>query len=545
MNHRYLIAMTALVLQFGCSGEFLLDLRDQSRTAELGGADPTMFAISPEEGLLSHGDEGVAREHASDIRAVGARMIRLQFCDWVADDGAIAQGQLDRLHRMISIAKDADLRIYAELNYCTVVPAGFGMAEWHDVLNAGGEATRASQRAWHEGFEDSADGNAYAQAFAEATRAFAEEFGDDVDYWEIWNEPNAAPQGNWDDTCTSGRYGVSGGGINWSLCPKQLGVLSRKAYEVLDEVDPGARVVSGNVLFHGDNYWVAKEYWGAVYDSVAVQEFRAQRGHYPWDVVGIHPYGVPAYAPASNPGNGMREQVADFGEHMASDDRARIAITEYGWTTNLDHGDRRVVADELAQAYQVRDLYPLAQQIGLEFVMWFNMRDALGGGYYFGIQRADGSYKAAAPAFCEVSRSDECPTGSTPTVPSASGRVGSRPDGVTDPAIAACHARNGANGAVLDNGGGPHVHRWGRGWIQDYRDEALGDTMCMRADSETTSFMVRGAIRDAYLAAGGGPGPLGYPVEEEHPSDTGPFQAFQNGHITWSAAQNTFVATLD
>ena len=534
------LALISLALQVGCSGDLLFGSGPTSRAGSLGESEP-MFSISPEEGLLSHHDPAVAYGHASDIRAVGARMIRLQFCDWVEDTGEIAPGQLERLHRMIDVARDAGLRIYAELNYCSVVPAGFEVGQWHDLLNSGGEQTVAMQQAWHNGFVDSPAGNRYAQAFAEATRAFAEEFGDQVDYWEIWNEPNGAPDGSWDDTC-SGRYGVSGGGINWSLCPKQLGVVTSKAFEVLANVDPDARVIAGNMLFHGEDYWVAKDYWEQVYRSEAVRQFRANNGRYPWHAVGIHPYGVPAYAPADDPKNGLREQVEDFRRHMAGDDSARIAITEYGWTTNLDHGDTRVVADELSQAMQVRDTYPLAAELGLELVMWFNMRDALSGGYYFGIQRADGTFKAAASAFCEVAGAVDCAAGKLPEAPPASGRVASRADGVTDPAIAACHVRNGSNGAVLDNGGGPHVHRWGGGWVQDLRDLHLGDTMCMRADTRTTALMVRGAIRDTYLAAGGGPGPLGYPADEEHAAPSGPFQSFRGGYITWSPAAGAFVA---
>lgn len=542
MKKTFPIAFVAATLQFGCAGDFWFDFRDESRSSSLGTPSGSLFAISPEEGLLSHPDDDVAMGHARDIRGIGARMIRLQFCDFVADDGKIDPGQLARLHRMVDVAKDAGLEIYAELNYCSVVPRGYGVQEWHDVLNARGNATRESQKAWHDGFDDSGTGNQYARDFADATRAFAQELGDEVDYWEIWNEPNAAPDTNWDDACTSGKYGVAGGGINWSLCPKQLGVITRKAFEVLTEEDPGARVVAGNVLFHGDNYWVAKEYWEAVYESAAVREFRNDRGQYPWDVVGFHPYGVPAYAPDDDPQNGLREQVEDFRRYLASDDSARLAITEHGWTTNLNHADKRVSADAAHQAYQVREVYPLAAELGLELVMWFNMRDAAGGGYYFGLQLADGNYKPAATAYCEVSRASSCPAGSITPKPGTAGRVGSRPNGVTDPAIDACQRRNGATGKPLDNGGGPHVHRWGRGWVQDYRDPNLGDTICMRKDNDVDAWMVRGAIRDTYFRSGGGPGKLGYPLEDEHPSETGPYQAFENGYITWSHGDGAFVA---
>lgn len=114
------------------------------------------------------------------------------------------------------------------------------------------------------------------------------------------------------------------------------------------------------------------------------------------------------------------------------------------------------------------------------------------------------------------------------------GSSGSSP--VAGGAIAECVARNGgaaAVGAPFDNGGGAAVHRWGAGDVQDFTGGALGPNLCMQHDGEGTAWMVRGAIRSAYLDAGGGPGWLGYPREDEHLASGVPAQQFEHGYVTW------------
>ncbi|KAB1647028.1 hypothetical protein F8O06_00075 [Pseudoclavibacter sp. CFCC 14310] len=50
---------------------------------------------------------------------------------------------------------------------------------------------------------------------------------------------------------------------------------------------------------------------------------------------------------------------------------------------------------------------------------------------------------------------------------------------------------------------------------------------------------VHGGIGDAWAAAGGAQGKLGYPVSEETSSPSGARQQFQNGSIAWNATNNT------
>ena len=119
--------------------------------------------------------------------------------------------------------------------------------------------------------------------------------------------------------------------------------------------------------------------------------------------------------------------------------------------------------------------------------------------------------------------------GATPAPPA----TGDAPVG--DGAIGACWSRNGgvaSAGVPFDNGGGAAVHRWGIGEVQDFRGGAFGSNVCMHHDGAADGWMVRGAIREAYLATGGGEGWLGYPLEDEHGAAGGPLQRFEAGFIT-------------
>jgi hypothetical protein len=114
------------------------------------------------------------------------------------------------------------------------------------------------------------------------------------------------------------------------------------------------------------------------------------------------------------------------------------------------------------------------------------------------------------------------------------------------PRIRAAYDRVGGEatvGAPFDNGGGVYVHAWGAGRVQDFANKI---TLAESDSSEAwakTGYAVRGALRDAWLAAGGGPG-LGYPKEDEHAGPGGRVQIFEKGCLgpDGSGAYDVFAA---
>jgi hypothetical protein len=119
-------------------------------------------------------------------------------------------------------------------------------------------------------------------------------------------------------------------------------------------------------------------------------------------------------------------------------------------------------------------------------------------------------------------------------------RVGRDAAGTFFGAISTCHSRNGgssAAGTPFDNGGSPHVHRWGAGVVQDNNGGTLGPNTCMQRDGSGTAWMVRGGIWTASVHQLGGAGSfLGYSVGEEFAGPTGPRQNFEGGYIAWNGS---------
>jgi hypothetical protein len=320
------------------------------------------------------------------MRDLGAGLVRIQFCNWPASKGWLEDA--------VNTALEEGLQVHAELNYCT-------LPQFPDSAS------------WHKGFADS--GNEFSGAFSAAAQEIAEAFKGRVFVYEIWNEPNAAPRpnnwpaafwpsandANWDGACTDYPYGADYEQGAWAVCPKQLGVLTTGSFMAIKSADPAAKVVAGNVLFHGDDGWVAKEYWKQVEKSPAVAWHKENKGGVPWDYVGIHPY---AYRPTDG---SLEAQINVFKGILSSfGDPAQVALTEYGWSTGSD-GDPYFKADEGTQAAYLKATFELARKTGLGFVTWFNYLD--GGGLAFGMRREDGSWKPSGRAFCEAASAPSCP----------------------------------------------------------------------------------------------------------------------------------------
>lgn len=364
--------------------------------------DP-FFAMSVDQG--SWGDE-----QAATLKSLGVGMVRLQFCDWKN------QGTRDYLDFAVAVAQKHGLYVYAELNYCLV---GGNPTTWH-----------AGYRNENNTFNDA--GTAFTADWVATAGDLAAHFAGKIYAYEIWNEPNAAPLGgesapDWDGACGGpGGYTYDG---PWALCPRLLGMLTTNAYMAIKAKDGGARVVAGNVLFHGTDGWVAKQYVTKLEESGAVSWYRANKGGgVPWDLLGIHPY-------AYRPGDGsLAAQLASMKAVLAAkSDPSPLAMTEYGWNTNSAASDKYILAcpypgfpsappaagcagqEDGLQAQYLKGSYQVARDAGVAFYVWFNYLDALNEpGLNFGLRRVDAEGKAAgfrpsAKAYCEAASAVACP----------------------------------------------------------------------------------------------------------------------------------------
>lgn len=79
-------------------------------------------------------------------------------------------------------------------------------------------------------------------------------------------------------------------------------------------------------------------------------------------------------------------------------------------------------------------------------------------------------------------------------------------------------------------------HRWGPGWAQHFAGGQFGANILLRADGRSDVHDVHGAIGSAYMALGGAPGVLGYPVTDQYAWCGVTRQDFLGGSIGWDPA---------
>lgn len=161
--------------------------------------------------------------------------------------------------------------------------------------------------------------------YAEALGFAAQRWGDVVDAWEVWNEPNL-------EAFYVGTDPATYAGL---LCP---------AYAAVRRHDRDARVVFGGLMYN-DDVWLQRAYEAGVGGC--------------FDVMSLHSYQAPADAPPSATDDGevwnLTHLDAVRQTMVANGDRLPVWITEFGWSVHENGADtepwRRGVSEEQQAAY--------------------------------------------------------------------------------------------------------------------------------------------------------------------------------------------------
>ena len=198
-------------------------------------------------------------------------------------------------------------------------------------------------------------------------------YRDQVDHWEIWNEPDNAPF--WKGTPD----------------PKAYAALLQSAYRTIKAVDPGAVVLNGGV---------------SPFDTRFLSGLAQAGAWNSFDVLALHPYTTPTgpeegqIAPSGI--GGVRGLLNRYGSKP-------IWITEYGWKSSLSPRSSRAEVDEERQAnFLVRGALHLLAQPEVEKVFWYTFHDDPDNS--FGLFRFGKSYtdysvpKAAFRAYTTLTR---------------------------------------------------------------------------------------------------------------------------------------------
>lgn len=218
-------------------------------------------------------------------------------------------------------------------------------------------------------------GSGSAVEFGEFAEEVATRYGDRVDAYEIWNEPNLA------------RF--------WpSPDPDAYAELLAESSPKIAAADPGAEIISGGLApaTNVPGYSVAGlDFLGRLYELGAHDHLTA---------VAVHPYSYPERPSGDSHWNGFR-QLRDYRELMRShgDGAKQIWLTEYGAPTGGEGG-----VSEQAQAEMIVEALRLtSSEPGLGPIFLYTMYDLDLGvddrESYFGLLYGPGEPK---PAFTAV-----------------------------------------------------------------------------------------------------------------------------------------------
>lgn len=171
----------------------------------------------------------------------------------------------------------------------------------------------------------------------------------EIDYWEIWNEPNVA--GYWMPLPNAAAYTR----------------LLKEAYRAVKDVRTSARVLIGGPaaggVFKPRSHRLGLNFLAEVY---------AEGGGPYFDIMALHPYRRHIGGPHAQPS--LESEIAPILELMArhGDASKPIWFTEVGWNVE---GDLHAV-DEAAQARYLRELFLEAKILpNVEAVFWYELRD--------------------------------------------------------------------------------------------------------------------------------------------------------------------------
>ncbi|WBU58187.1 family 1 glycosylhydrolase [Paracoccus sediminicola] len=214
------------------------------------------------------------------------------------------------------------------------------------------------------------------QAFADFAGAAAQRYGDMVNHWEIFNEPNMK-----------------------GITPANYTDMLKRSYDAIKAVDGDDTVITGGlaaVPSTGNGLYGAVDYLEQIY---------ANGGGDSFDAVGYHPYTFPLFPSDDEAWNGWEIMEDGIRDAMLAngDGDKQVWMTELGAPT----WGQNVTVSEAEQARILREAVEIAKDLDWAGpIMWFGYQDSdIDRG--FGLKYADGRAKAAYDLFKELGNADD------------------------------------------------------------------------------------------------------------------------------------------
>jgi hypothetical protein len=240
---------------------------------------------------------------ADDVRNLGARWVRVEYK---------ASHGLSFYDGKIAKHRNAGTKVLLIVDYASVYGKPSG--------------TTGTDAQWTQ----------YLQSFDSGLRTIAQHFRDDVDAWQIWNEPDLPPHPGYDPF----------------MPPKHFGAMLKSSVATIRQFS-GRPVVTGGLASGDPNY---------------LAQARDASGGLTVDAVAVHPYGQRAPDNWPNPSWGFGDMSALFDRYLVFG--KPLWVTEIGVNTT----DQGFQADYLSNVYQLaRDRYANRVQV----VFWFCWSDGM------------------------------------------------------------------------------------------------------------------------------------------------------------------------
>ena len=236
-----------------------------------------------------------------------------------------------------------NFRVDTQPNWDATILAAYDKLLW-DAYTSGfevlglinNEAVAAGQDVWNAP-PNTVDGrNDYTQMFVDATKVLFERYGDQIKYWEIWNEPNACSSDSL-ATCERNPQTAGGSFLRADLYAKLLAEVWVQNYGTIQA--KGLHLVTAGLYAHdvGGNgvVYAAADYMNEVYGNSVWTWFQQHYNRsYPWDAFGYHIYTTLYGRPvAASTINAYLDGIG--ASRAAHGDASPIWMTEFGWLTPM------------------------------------------------------------------------------------------------------------------------------------------------------------------------------------------------------------------
>ncbi|MDW8005420.1 MAG: glycosyl hydrolase [Thermomicrobium sp.] len=343
------LALASLAVSPPRSSEAVRDPANFREFFGIDGRDPWYEFNTDPERYPVHINRTFLETMMAEMARMGARWVRIEFhaeYDQPAGPGWIDWAKHDWY--LFDLAPRYDMKVLAVLGSGILadLDASYAFSHINDPPDRDGR-------------------NRYTRAFVERTAEIVGRYGTALAAIELLNEPNANEL-LWEETNQQVH----------AVRPDIYGRLAVDVYETVERHSPATQVVAGSILFDrqedGDRHlaWLR-----AVYESPAIQDYRARTGRYPWDALSLHPYFLPDAASVLAAVRELRAVQLEYG------DTSPIWVTEVGMPAEPAAWSPAGVLDptpaELAQAEFLRQVYTLLweQAPEVERVFWFKFED--------------------------------------------------------------------------------------------------------------------------------------------------------------------------